>query len=226
MFLAHFGLGFAAKKIDAKPSLGTLFMASQFIDLLWPVFLLIGIEQVKLDPGNTKVTPLDFTYYPFSHSFISVLFWAVIFGGVYYIFRRNMKNALLTGGLVMSHWILDLFVHRPDLPLSPWTDIKFGLGLWNSTIITLLFESALFFGGVFVYYRLTVDQNKKGSAGFWLLVMFLTAFYLMNVFGPPPPTEKPIAYVGLSLWLLVAWAYGIDKNRQPAESDAMNTDVY
>jgi hypothetical protein len=213
MFLGHFGLGLAAKKIDKRPSLGTLFMASQFIDLLWPFFLLIGIEKVKIEPGNTAVTPLNFLHYPFSHGFISVLIWSVLFGAAYYVIRRNMKGSLLTGSLVMSHWVLDLITHRPDLPLAPWSDVKVGFGLWNSMILTFLLELPIFFGGAFIYLKATSPENNKGSAGFWSLIVFLTVVYLMNIFGPPPPSEGPIAYVGFTLWLLIAWAFWVDKNR-------------
>ena len=79
MFIGHFGAGLAAKGIDQKPSLGTFFFASQFIDLLWPIFLLLGLEHVRLDPGNTAFMPLDFVFYPYTHSFISVLIWACLF---------------------------------------------------------------------------------------------------------------------------------------------------
>ena len=108
MFIGHFGIGFAAKKISPKPSLGTLILASQFIDLLWPIFLIFGIEKVIINPGNTAVTPLNFIYYPFTHSFLGVLIWAFLFSTVYYLFRKNLKISLLLGALVLSHWILDL----------------------------------------------------------------------------------------------------------------------
>ncbi|MGB6032212.1 MAG: metal-dependent hydrolase, partial [Bacteroidota bacterium] len=165
MFIGHFGVGFAAKKADPKVSLGTLFMASQFIDLLWPVFLLLGLERVEIDPGNTAFTPLDFVHYPFTHSFLGVLFWAVLFGVVYFMIRKSGKSALLLGGLVLSHWFLDLITHRPDLPLLPWSDVKAGFGLWNSVALTLLVESLIFIAGVFLYMRVTRAKNRAGSLG-------------------------------------------------------------
>ena len=94
MFIGHFGAGLAAKQIDKKPSLGTFFLASQFIDLLWPVLILLGLERVKIDPGNTAITPLDFVYYPFSHSLLSVLIWSGLFGLVYYFLRKNLWSPL------------------------------------------------------------------------------------------------------------------------------------
>ncbi len=214
MFIGHFGAGLAAKKLDNRPSLATFFMAAQFIDLIWPIFLLFGIERVEIDPGNTAFTPLNFVYYPFTHSFLGVLFWAVLFGGVYYIIKKNQKSALILGGLVMSHWALDLLVHRPDLPLFPWTDLKVGLGLWQSVLLTIVVEGLIFFAGVYLYLKTTKAENKKGVIGFWSLIVFLVLVYFMNVFGPPPETAEPIAVLGLSQWILVAWTYWIDKNRK------------
>jgi hypothetical protein len=213
MFIGHFGAGLAAKKIDSKPSLGTLFLASQFIDLLWPVFLLFGLEKVKIEPDNTAFTPLNFILYPFSHSLLGVLIWSVLFGTVYYIIKKNYQSSILLGALVLSHWVLDLLTHKPDLQIFPWSDFKVGLGLWNSIPLTMIVEGAIFFAGTYLYLQSTKATNKKGVYGFWSLIIFLTLVYLMNIFGSPPPDEKTIGVVGLSMWLLVWWGYWIDKNR-------------
>ncbi len=214
MFIGHFGVGLAAKKIDNKPSLGTLFFASQFIDLLWPILLLVGLEHVKIDPGNTAFTPLNFIYYPFSHGFLSVFIWSILFGLIYFLFKKNIKSSILLGGLVMSHWLLDLITHRPDLPLLPWNDFKVGFGLWNSIVLTMIIEGLIFLTGSYLYFKTTRAENKKGNMGLWSLLIFLCFIYLLNVFGSPPPSEEPIAIAGLSQWLLIAWGYWIDKNRR------------
>jgi len=213
MFIGHYGVGFAAKKVGRRISLGTLFMASQFIDLLWPAFILLGWEQVRIDPGNTAFTPLDFVYYPFSHSLFGVLVWAILFGLVYYVIRKNTRNAVIVGALVLSHWVLDFLVHRADLPLVPWSDFKVGLGLWNSVVISIVLESLIFAGGAILYLKATLADNKKGRYGLWGLIIFLAVVYIMNVFGPPPDAAKPVAIVGLAQWLIVAWAYWVDHNR-------------
>ncbi len=214
MFIGHFGVGLATKAIDKKPSLGTLFFATQFIDLLWPIFLLFGLEQVKLDPGNTAFTPLDFVYYPFSHSFIAVLVWSCLVGGFYFLIRKNLKSSLLVGALVMSHWILDLITHRPDLPLSWWNDFKVGFGLWDSVLLTIVVEGGIFLSGAYFYLKISKAKNRTGIIALWSLLIFLVIIYILNIFGPPPPSVEPIAYVGLSQWLIVAWGYWIDKNRE------------
>lgn len=214
MFIGHFGIGFAAKRVDRRPSLGTLFLAAQFIDLLWPVFLLIGLEKVIIEPGNTAFTPLDFTYYPFSHGLLGVLIWSLLFGIVYFLIKKNIKTSILLGCLVLSHWLLDLITHRPDLPLITGANPKVGLGLWNSVVLTIMVEGFIFLAGVYLYQKTTRAENKKGSIGLWSLVIFLGIIYLLNVFGSPPPSSNAIAIVGLFQWLIVIWAYWIDRNRK------------
>ncbi len=216
MFIGHFGVGFAAKKIITKPSLGTLFLASQFIDLLWPLFLLLGIEHVKIDPGNTVVTPLNFIHYPFSHSLIGVIIWAVLFGGIYYLLKKDLKVAIWLGVLVTSHWILDLITHRPDLPLLFNNETMVGFGIWNSLIATILIEGSIFAAGIYFYMKITSSKNRTGTIALWSLIGFLVIIYISNLFGPPPPSEEPIGIIGLSQWLLIAWAYWIDRNSKIA----------
>jgi membrane-bound metal-dependent hydrolase YbcI (DUF457 family) len=214
MFIGHFGVGFAAKRIISKPSLGTLFLAAQFIDLIWPILLILGIERVEIDPGNTVVTPLNFVHYPITHSFFGVFFWAVLLGLVYFIIKRNWPSAIWLSLLVLSHWILDLFTHRPDLPLVPWSETRVGLELWNSLIGTIMLEGSLFAAGVYLYLKATRALNRTGVWALWTLVCFLAIIYITNLFGPPPSSVEPIGYIGLAQWLLVLWGYWIDRNRE------------
>lgn len=214
MFIGHFGAGLIGKKIDKLPSLGTMLLAAQLIDLVWPILLLLGIERVEIDPGNTLITPLNFVYYPFTHSLLFVLLWGIAFGGVYFMLKKNLKSALLLGSLVVSHWFLDLLVHRPDLPLTLANENFVGFNGWNSLVITLLLELGIFFTGVYFYNSVTKAKNKVGTIGFWSLVVFLIITYFANLFGPVPPDTNAIAFGGLAMWLLVAWAYWVDKNRE------------
>lgn len=214
MFIGHFGVSFAAKKAAPRVSLSTLFMAGQFIDLLWPLFLLLGLEQVEVDPGNTAFTPLNFISYPLTHSFAGVLVWALLFGGVYFAMRKDARSALLLAGLVLSHWLLDLLVHRPDLQLLPGLDVTVGFGMWNSVALTILVEGLIFAGGAWMYLRSTTAANGRGRWGLWGLLSILAIIYVMNLLGPPPPDVKAIGYVGFAQWLLVAWGYWVDGNRK------------
>jgi membrane-bound metal-dependent hydrolase YbcI (DUF457 family) len=214
MFIGHFGVGLAAKSMDKKISLDTLFLASQFIDLLWPILLLLGLESVKIESGNTAVTPLNFISYPISHSMFGVIIWGILFGIVYYLIKKNLRGSILLGSLVFSHWLLDLLTHRPDLQLFPWSDYKVGLGLWNSFAGTMIVEGLIFAVGVFVFYKVSRPESKTKRILFWSLVIFLAAVYIMNLYGPPPPAAEPIAFVGLAQWLLIAWAYWVDRSPQ------------
>jgi len=213
MFIGHFGVGFGAKAAAPRTSLGTLFLAAQFVDLLWPTTLLLGLEHVAVVPGITLVTPLDFTDYPITHSLLAVVVWAALFAGVYFLAKRYRIGAVVCGLAVISHWVLDLLVHRPDLPLAPGGSTRLGLGLWNSVPATLALEIGIFSLGLFFYLRSTRAVDRTGSVALWLLVGFLGLVYAGNVFGPPPPSATAIAWAGQSQWLLVAWAYWIDRHR-------------
>lgn len=213
MFIGHYGVGMAAKKIDGRPSLGTLFLAAQFLDVLWPIFILLGWEKVEIEPiANTFLT-LHFTSYPFSHSLAAALLWSVMFGVIYYLIKRNLKVSILLGSLVFSHWVLDFIVHVPDLQLFPGSSIRVGLGLWDSTVWAIIVEGMIFAFGIFLYVRSTKVKNMKGSIIFWSLIAFLVFAYVMDLIGPPPPSVKALGFVGVSQWLIIAWAYWADRNR-------------
>jgi len=214
MFIGHFGAGFAGKNFSKSASLGTYFMAAQWVDLIWPILVLLGIEKVEIEPGISSVTPLDFTYYPFTHSLFGVLIWALLFGFVYFLIKKNSRVAIILGLLVLSHWVLDFFVHVPDLPIFPGWGIKVGLGLWNSLAATLIIEGLVFTVGLYLYLKSTTAKNKTGTYTLWGLVTFLVAIYISNLFGPPPPSAEAIGIVGNAQWLIILWGYWIDKNRE------------
>ena len=217
MFLGHLGAALAAKRIAPETSLGTTFLAAQLVDLAWPTLVLLGVETVKIAPGITAVTPLDFERYPYTHSLVAALAWSIGFGLVYALVQRNLRrNALILGALVFSHWILDWISHRPDLPLTLTGEARVGLGLWNSLAATLVVELAIFGGGVWLYARSTAPKDRVGRWSFVALIAFLLAIYAGNLFGPPPPSAAAIAWTGQAIWLLVAWGYWIDRHRTTA----------
>jgi len=148
VFIGHFAVGFAAKRAAPRTSLGTLILA--FLDGLWPVFLLLGIERARIDPGNTAFTPLAFDYYPFSHSSLMAIVWGILFALAYNARGRYSRGALWVCICVVSHWILDFVTHRPDLPLYPGGP-KVGLGLWNSRAATMTVEGAMFVAAIWLY---------------------------------------------------------------------------
>jgi hypothetical protein len=214
MFIGHFGVAFAAKRFAPRLSLGTGFLAAQFIDLLWPTLLLLGLESVRIAPGATAVTPLVFEHYPFSHSLLAVLGWAALLGASVGAVRRSAALGATVAVLVLSHWMLDALVHVPDLPLAPGLDALVGLGLWNSLPATLAVEVPLFAIGVWLYARSTRAADRTGRLALPALVAFLTLVYLGNLFGPPPGAVREIAWLGHAQWLLVLWGYWVDAHRQ------------
>ena len=213
MFIGHFALGFAGKKINKGPSLGTMLFAVQWLDLLWPLLVLTGVEKLSIEPGNTVFTPLNFESYPWSHSMLMAIVWGALFGILYYAKTKNRNASLLLLFLVFSHWILDWITHRPDLQLTPFSEMRAGLGLWNHKWATLIIETLIFAAGILLYLRSTKAKNKTGAWALWALVGFLFIIYFMSVFGPPPDKVSMIAWTGMAQWLLVAWGYWIDKNR-------------
>jgi len=214
MFIGHFGLAFATKKVAPRPSLGTLVLAAQLADGVWPVFLLLGWESVAIVPGTTAVTPLLFTSYPYTHSLAAAAVWAVLLGGVYFGLRRDRRGALWIAALVVSHWVLDFLSHGPDMPLWPGGP-RVGLGLWYSLPGTLAVEFLLFGVGVWIYGSVTRATDRLGSALLWTFVALLIALYLAAVFGPAPPSVRVLAMSGIAGWLFVAWGYWIDRHRAP-----------
>lgn len=220
MFLGHFGVALAAKKAAPKTSLGTLVLAAQLADILWPVFLLLSWEQVRIAPGITRVTPLDFVSYPWSHSLVAQLGWGIVLGAVYFVFRRDTRGAAVAGACVPTHWLLDYIVHRPDMPLVPG-GTRYGLGMWNSLPLTLAAELGLFGIGLLMYLSERRAADRTGAFALWSLVVFLVAVYFASIFGPPPPSVRVLAFSAIGIWLTVPWAAWADGHHMPRAGRAI-----
>lgn len=216
MFIGHFAVGFAAKRAAPKTSLGVLMAAPLLLDLLWPVFVLTGIEQVRIDPGNTVVTPLAFDHYPISHSLVTSLGLALVFALLYWSITHYRAGAVVIGFAVVSHWFLDAIVHRPDLPLYPGSAIQVGLGLWNSVAGTVMVEGLLFVAGVWIYVTGTRAGDHIGTLALWSFLIVLIVLYIAALTSPPPPSAREVAVVGLAAWLFPFWAAWFDRHRNVA----------
>lgn len=216
MFLGHFGLSFAARKVAPTVSLGTLFIATQFVDIIWPLLLVLHIEKVAISPGYTETNAYEFLYYPYTHSLFMCVVWGIIVGSIYWLFKKDRQGAVIVGLCVLSHWFLDLIVHVADLPLTPFSDYKVGLGLWNHRTLTLILEMAIFFGGVYVYATFTKARNRVGAWTFGILVALLLILHLANTFGPAPPDSPMIVFVSstILMTILISMAYWVDRNRE------------
>jgi hypothetical protein len=229
MFVGHLAVALTAKKVEPRLPLWVATAASFGIDLLWPILLLTGIEVVAVEPGNTAFTPLNFESYPWSHSLLTTLLWGVLVGGVAFLAFKNSRVGLMAGGLVVSHWLLDLLTHRPDLPLWPGGTLV-GLGLWNSVLGTLLVEGLLFAGAVALYLRMTEARDRVGRWAFWGLIGLTGLIWISGPWAPPPPDAKSIAVVGLVMWILPPWTWWIEGHRRilpkegPSHSASTRTD--
>ncbi len=213
MFIGHNAVAFAAKRAAPRTSLGVLTAAVMLPDLIWPIFLLLGIEHVRIRRGITKMSPLDFYDYPWTHSLVMSAVWAIAFGVIYWAVTRYGRGALVVALCVFSHWVLDLIVHRPDLPLWP-NGPRVGFGLWNSPIATLGIESAIFAIAILIYRDFTRPRDRVGSISFWVFVILLAAIYIANASAVPPPDWHIVAYLALSGWLLPFWAGWFDRHRE------------
>ena len=216
MFVAHFAAALAGKRAAPHVSLGWLVAAAQLPDLLWPVLVLSGVERVRIAPGATAYTPLEFVHYPWSHSLAMVVLWGAVLGALYYAIRRNGNGAAVLMLVVVSHWMFDWISHAPDLPLAPGLTRLEGLGLWQSVAGTLAVEALLLGGGLAIYLRLTSARDRIGRWAFLAWIAFLVMIQLATAFGPPPPSVTAVATSALAVWLLVAWAWWADRHRTPS----------
>jgi len=214
MFIGHYALALGGKKLAPSTSLGTLFLACQFADLLWPTLLMLGVEAVEIDPGNTLVTPLNFVSYPYSHSLVMLLVWSALFAIAYRAIKGARPAAIATvAALVFSHYLLDVITHRPDMPVTIGGTQRLGLGLWNHPGAALAVESALFIAGATLYASATRARDRIGDIGLWSMIAFLVAIYFAALYGPPPPSPAAVAGAGQLLWLFVPLGYWVDRHR-------------
>jgi len=215
MFIGHFGLSFAVKRATPRVNLATLFAAAQLPDLVWPVLVAAGVEQVRIDPGNTSFTPLAFVSYPWSHSLLLVAVWAAGFAVLHRLRTGDSRAFPVLIALVLSHWVLDFVTHRPDLPLYPGGPV-YGLGLWNSVPATIAVEGALFAAGAWMYQRSTRAVGITGRWAFNSLVGVLLLAYVGNMLSAPPSVTAIWSGSLVGGLLLLAWAAWTDRNRAPA----------
>lgn len=214
MFIGHFAVGFASKRFAPQASLGALVAAPLLLDLLWPVFLLTGLERVRIAPGITAFTPFNLEHMPYSHSLAMTIIWALSFASGYWLVTRYRLGAVVIAIGVVSHWVLDFITHRPDLPLYPGGHSMFGLGLWNSIIGTLLIEVPMFIAGVWLYITTTRPKGIVGVLALWGLVALAALIYANGLLGPPPANERALAWFALTAWIVPLWAWWIDRQHE------------
>lgn len=222
MFIGHYAVGLASKRLAPRASLGVLVAAPILLDLLWPIFVLTRWEHVAIQPGSNPFLRLEFIYYPFSHGLIAVIAWAILFASIYFGLSRYLEGAVVVWAAVISHWLLDYVVHRPDLPLYVGGR-ELGMGLWNHRWITIAAELVMFAVAILLYLRQTRAKDKIGTFAFWAFIAVLLAGYAGAAFGPAPPSVRKMAIVTLLSSLFIPWAWWFDSHRELREEETPKT---
>ena len=216
MFVGHYAAALALKKVEKRASLGVLFLAVQFVDILFFPFVLLGIERINIIENYTDSTHFELEYMPYTHSLVGSLLWAL---AAYVLFRwiivKQKAVAMVVALAVFSHWVLDLLVHTPDLPL--WSDAspKFGFGIWNNAIATYSLEAVLLVAALWLYLKSTTATTKVGKYGMSVFVVFLLLVNIVNIFGPLAGDSKPALAISalVSYFLFAAIAFWLDRKR-------------
>jgi hypothetical protein len=223
VFLGHFGAALALKRAEPKLSLGTLFLAVQLTDLLWGAFLLTGWERVRIEPGWTAVTPLQFIDYPITHSLVGAIAWALVGAAVYYSWptrdtSRHWQASAIVAVAVLSHFPLDVLVHLPDLTIAGGDSPRLGLGLWQRVDATVAAELLALGLGIAVYVAFRSRRHPVRAGRLAGLVAVLLVLYFASLFGPPPPDVATIAVADIvGLLGLAAMAAWVDRRATAEE---------
>jgi hypothetical protein len=216
MFIGHYGVAFAARRVEKRIPLWMFFIAVQLVDILWCLFVFLGIEKVRIVHGYTAGNPLDFYYFPYTHSLIGGLGWAgvaFVLYRLYQHYRGSPRAALILGAAVLSHWFLDVIVHARDLDIIN-ENFKVGMGLWNYPLVELLLELVILFGGLAYYLIGNAAVSQQRKLAIIAFAAFMGALQVLNTFGPAPTSVVLIAISGLVFYLLLTLAAYFVEPRQ------------
>jgi len=173
-----------------------LFVAAQLVDIFFFLFLLFGIEKFSIVANITQVNHFNLNFMPYTHSLVATIGWA-IFGGIFLSYfwksktEKNMNLKIketfpLIALVIISHFLLDIPMHNPDLPIFDNNSTKIGFGLWSYLWISIAFELILIIIGLFLYKKLFPNNLKEGQ-GFWSKYGFIfISFVIISPFLPVP----------------------------------------
>ena len=224
MFIGHYGVALALKRAEPRLSLGTLFVAVQLVDLLWGFTILLEWERARIVPGWTAATPLQFLYYPITHSLVAGALWGLAAAALYYSWpTRNTyhhaRAAAVVAAAVLSHWVLDLIVHVPDLPLATDAGPKLGFGIWRNVPATMAVELLVFGAGLAVYAAYMRGRGKLNVTRLAVLAAVLVVLQIVNVVGPPPPNMGTVAVAAIAMSIVFPLA-AVWVERAPVDPNA------
>jgi hypothetical protein len=218
MFVGHLAVALAAKRSVPKVNLAWLVGAVTALDLVWPIFVLAGVERVTIAPGATAFNPLVFDFYPWSHSLAMACVWGALLNALARWRHMERSGARVLFLLVVSHWVLDFISHTSDMPL--WPDAighspRLGLGLWNSIPATYFAEGGMWLGAIVVYLSARPLRGWKSKLAFWSFTGVSTILWAAVPWSPPPPSEQALGWFAMIGWLMIPWAWAADR-RAPA----------
>jgi hypothetical protein len=217
MFIGHYGPAFGAKAVQKAIPLWVLFVAVQWLDVWWSIFVLTGVEKLRIVPGFTEGSALDLYYMPYTHGLIGALVLSALLGAIVAAFMKQQRLLafFVVAAAVFSHWICDLIVHVPDLPLYDNT-LKVGFGLWRHEWLSLPLELIFLAVGAWLYARY-VPAKPRGDLWLWIFAGAMAAIELYNAFGPPPASNNAMAIKALVAYGVLALLAGIvDRTRARA----------
>ncbi len=206
MFIGHFAPAMVAATHPKAPGLATLFVAGQLVDFGFFGLAIFGIENFRITPGMTVMNPLDLYDMPYTHSLLGSGVWALAFALLIWLITRNKTGALIVAAVVMSHWLLDLLVHAPDLTLAG-SPPNLGFGLWNYPAIAMPLELLLTFGALAFFVFRTRSTAPRSKLALVLLVILLLVFQAFNWFAPEPEAaDRAMMITALIAFTLAAVA--------------------
>jgi len=205
MFVGHYGVAFGAKPSTPVVPLWVYFIAVQWLDVVWSILVLCGVEKLRIIPGFTEANPYDLYYMPYTHGLPGAIVLSLALGAIVAAAVARQRGAafLVVSAAAFSHWILDLVVHIPDLPLYDNSD-KVGFGLWRHVALSFPLELIVLLAGTWYYARVLPPAGRRGHIALRGFVALLLLLQVYANFGPPPPSETAMAIMALSLYVALA----------------------
>jgi hypothetical protein len=222
VLVGHVAVGFVSKRVEPRLSLGTCLLAPLLADLLLFAFVIAGVERIEFGSGSGAAQFLHAVNIGYSHSLVTGVVWSGLFAGAYYALRHNVRAATILAAGVVSHWVLDVISHQPDMPLAPGVSTMLGLRLWSSIPATLAIEGGLWIAALIAYARMPARRRWL----WWIVlgggVALLTLAWIQNIGGPPPPNPRIAPMSSLIFFsLVVAWGYWLNRLRgKPEKTEA------
>jgi hypothetical protein len=205
VFAGHVGAALAIGRAERRVNIGVFVTASLLLDLLLWLFVLLGLETVTIPPSFASTRQAEFVF-PYSHGLLASVLWSVLAVTVgFFAYSRlgagKWVAALLIGAAVFSHWLLDVLVHQPEMPLVSTGSLKVGFSLWQSMPIALIVEAAIVVLGLYVFVRGSILSRGRSIALTALSLVILAFTVVGMTVAPRPPS--PLAMAGSSLATLL-----------------------